>query len=73
VPGLRRAIANIELVKRAIVEAGDHVVVVGEVLRFAVNKGTRERPLLSVGADTSGYRVLAHEGIHRLAVVEDVR
>ena len=69
VPGLRQAIANIELVKRESIEAGDHVVVVGEVLRFGVNTESTERPLLSVGADTRGYEVLAERGIHRLGVV----
>lgn len=71
VPGLKRAIANIELVKRATIETGDHILVVGEVMRFGVNRMIREQPLLSVGSNTAGYRVLAHEGIHRLAVVQD--
>ncbi len=70
VPGLRHAIANIELTKRGVVDAGDHIVVVGEVLRFGVNRDRHERPLLSVGPDTTGYRLLAHAGIHRLAVVD---
>lgn len=69
VPGLRRAIANIELIKRQSIEAGDHVLVVGEVLRFGVNTESTERPLLSVGADTRGYEVLAERGMHRLGVV----
>lgn len=69
VPGLLRAIANIELSKRAIVDAGDHVVVIGEVLRFAVNEGNGERPLLSIGADTNGYELLQQEGNDRLGVV----
>ena len=69
VPGIRRAIANIELAKRLSVETGDHVLVVGEVLRFGVNSESTERPLLSVGADTRGYEVLAEHGIHRLGVV----
>ena len=70
VPGLLRAIANIELGKRAEIESGDHVLVVGEVLRFAVNKENRERPLLSIGRNTNGYQVLSHEGMHRIAVVK---
>jgi flavin reductase (DIM6/NTAB) family NADH-FMN oxidoreductase RutF len=70
VPGLKRAIANIELKKFASIEAGDHSLVVGRVLRFAVNTRCRERPLISVGPDTRGYTVLAQEGIHRIAVVD---
>jgi len=69
VPGLKRAIANVELKKFTSVDTGDHCLVVGEVLRFAVNTGCNERPLISVGPDTRGYRVLAQEGIHRIAVV----
>ncbi len=70
VPGLKRAIANIELKKFASIETGDHSLVVGRVLRFAVNTRSRERPLISVGPETRGYTVLAQKGIHRVAVVE---
>jgi flavin reductase (DIM6/NTAB) family NADH-FMN oxidoreductase RutF len=69
VPGLLRAIANVEMRKRAEIESGDHVLVVGEVLRFAVNRENRERPLLSIGRNASGFDVLSREGMHRLAVV----
>jgi flavin reductase (DIM6/NTAB) family NADH-FMN oxidoreductase RutF len=69
VPGLLRAIANVEMRKRAAIESGDHVLVVGEVLRFAVNRDNHERPLLSIGRNTSGFEVLSREGMHRLAVV----
>jgi flavin reductase (DIM6/NTAB) family NADH-FMN oxidoreductase RutF len=70
VPGLQRAIANIELKKFASIETGDHSLVVGTVLKFGVNTRCRERPLISVGPDTSGYKVLAQKGIHRVAVVD---
>lgn len=70
VPGLRRAIANIELVTRDVVAPGDHVVVIGEVVSFRVNAKSRELPLLSVGPRTAGYRVLSQQGIHRIAVVD---
>jgi len=70
VPGLANAIANIELKKRSVVEAGDHLVVVGEVLKFGVNEQKRARPLLSVGPDFGGYLVLAESGIHRIGVVD---
>ena len=70
VPGLARAIANIEVQKRSIVEVGDHVLVVGEVLKYGVDQEKRARPLLSVGPDFGGYRVLAEQGIHRIAIVD---
>ena len=70
VPGLKRAIANVELQKFASIETGDHSLVVGKVLKFGVNTACNERPLLSVGPDTRGYRVLRQKGIHRIAVVD---
>lgn len=70
VPGLKRAIANVELKKFAALDTGDHALIVGEVLRFAVNTSSRERPLISVGPNTRGYKVLAQKGIHRIAVVD---
>lgn len=71
VPGLLKAHANIELVKRSTMAAGDHLIVIGEVVRFAVNKTSGELPLLSIGPDTRGYRLLAHKGIHRIGTVID--
>ena len=73
VPGLLRAIANIELAKRATLLTGDHILVVGEVLKFGVNKANRERPLVSLGPRVDGFDVLAHEGMHRLGVVRTSR
>ncbi len=70
VPGLSRAIANIELAKRSSVETGDHLVVFGEVIRFSVNTELNELPLLSIGPVTQGYRLLAQQGIHRIATVQ---
>lgn len=69
VPGLRDAIANVELRKSAILPTGDHILVVGRVTRFAVNSASNELPLLSVGPNTYGYSLLQKKGIHRLAVV----
>jgi flavin reductase (DIM6/NTAB) family NADH-FMN oxidoreductase RutF len=69
VPGLKRAIANIELVKKSSVQTGDHLVVFGEVVRFGVNIEINELPLLSIGPITQGYRILANQGIHRIATV----
>jgi flavin reductase (DIM6/NTAB) family NADH-FMN oxidoreductase RutF len=70
VPGILKAIANVELRKVATLTTGDHLLVVGEVLRFAVNTECRELPLLSVGPREAGYQVLARRGIHRIAVVD---
>jgi flavin reductase (DIM6/NTAB) family NADH-FMN oxidoreductase RutF len=69
VPGLAEAIANIELVGVGWQPVGDHAIVTGEVRRFAVNTRRAERPLLSIGPDTSGFELLAHQGIHRIGVV----
>jgi len=69
VPGLLRAIANVELRKSTLVQTGDHAILVGEVLRFAVNTSTKEQPLLSIGPFTDGYDLLQKKGVHRLAVV----
>lgn len=68
-PGLAKAIANIELTKEATLDTGDHIVVVGRVLRFGVNRTKKELPLLSIGPELTGYRLLAHEGVHRIATV----
>ena len=69
VPGLLKAIANVELRKTSTATVGDHTLLVGEVLRFAVNTATSELPLLSVGPFTNGYSVLQKKGVHRLGVV----
>ena len=70
-PGLSNAIANIELVRESLVPAGDHVIVLGRVSKFGVNRNRKERPLLSIGPDVTGYKLLAKEGIHRIATIED--
>jgi flavin reductase (DIM6/NTAB) family NADH-FMN oxidoreductase RutF len=69
VPGLLRAIANVELKKSCVLKTGDHLIVVGEVRRFAVNTAINELPLLSIGPYTDGYTLLRKKGIHRLGVV----
>lgn len=70
VPGLRKAIANIELRKSQCVETGDHIVAIGKVMRFSVNEDLHELPLLSIGPNLAGYKVLAKHGIHRIGVVK---
>lgn len=72
VPGLARAIGNVELRKCATVATGDHLLVVGEVLRFGVNVQLDELPLLSIGPYTAGYALLRKKGIHRLGTVSSV-
>ena len=69
VPGVETAIANIELVIRNRIATGDHTLIIGEVLSMYSAKGKDERPLLAVGPNSTGYEVLAVEGIHTLAVV----
>jgi|SRR5580704_6851469 flavin reductase (DIM6/NTAB) family NADH-FMN oxidoreductase RutF len=69
VPGLKSAVANIEMVKQQCILTGDHVLVVGRAVRFAVNRASVALPLLSIGPDTSGYSVLAQKGIHRIGTV----
>ena len=70
VPGLRKAIANIEMKKKQSIATGDHILVVGEALKFWVRRDSGQLPLLSVGPDTHGYDVLEHKNIHRLGVVK---
>jgi flavin reductase (DIM6/NTAB) family NADH-FMN oxidoreductase RutF len=70
VPGLKRAIANVELGSLKHIETGDHSLMVGTVLRFAVKVRSRELPLLSIGPDTRGYKVLQQKGIHRIGIVD---
>ncbi|MBM3157556.1 MAG: hypothetical protein FJ004_09790 [Chloroflexi bacterium] len=70
VPGLSAAIGNIELVKEAILCTGDHLILVGQVLCFNINPKNEDLPLLSVGPNTKGYRVLVHSGVHRIAVAD---
>ena len=69
VPGLAASIANIELKKETSLRTGDHLLCVGRVTRFGVRKENKELPLLSIGPDTRGYDVLAHQGIHRIGTV----
>ena len=70
VPGLRAAIANVEMQKHSAVKTGDHLIVIGEAKRFAVNKDIDELPLLSIGPYTDGYQILRKKGIHRLGTVK---
>lgn len=70
VPGLARAIANVEMTKAATHKTGDHITVIGRVRRFGVNEEKRVQPLLSIGPNTAGYKLLRRQGIHRLGVVD---
>lgn len=71
VPGLQDAIGNIELSVVERLRTGDHLMVVGKVEQFTLNRLRQaELPLISVGPDTRGYRVLAHQGQHRIATVD---
>ncbi len=70
VPSLSAAIGNMELVREAILCTGDHLILVGRVLCFNINPKNEDLPLLSVGPNTKGYKVLIHSGIHRIAIVD---
>ena len=72
-PGLRKALANIEMVKEDSIRVGDHLLVVGRALDFRVNEKRPELLLLSVGPDLTGYEVLARKGIHRIGTVKSDR
>jgi hypothetical protein len=39
------------------------------LVSFSVNKDSNERPLLSIGPDTRGFDLCAHEGNDRLGVI----
>lgn len=69
VPSIRECIANMEVRIANRYEAGDHLLLVGEVLQYGVDESNPEKPLLSIGPREEGYKVLARSGIHRLAVV----
>jgi flavin reductase (DIM6/NTAB) family NADH-FMN oxidoreductase RutF len=73
VPGIAAAIANIELTKQVCVKTGDHLLCVGLVRKFGVNRQRRELPLLSIGPDAAGYEVLAKQGIHRIGTVRSLK
>ena len=71
VPGIGECIANVEIRIVEKLKAGDHQLVIGEVLRFGVDPKNHERCLLSVGRNHEGYEVLARGGIHRIGVVQN--
>lgn len=68
VPGLRAAIANVEMTKVSTQRTGDHILVVGRVRRFGVNTALNEPPLLSIGPKTAGYKLLRKKGLHRIGI-----
>lgn len=70
VPGIEEAIANIELRKVTNFKTGDHMLLIGEVLRFGVNEKCNQSPLLSIGPNESGFTLLRKKGIHRLGIVK---
>lgn len=68
VPGLAKALANVEMVKHTSVVTGDHILVVGRAVNFRVKRNSGNAlPLLSIGPNSTGYKLLAQHGIHRLA------
>jgi flavin reductase (DIM6/NTAB) family NADH-FMN oxidoreductase RutF len=67
-PGVRQAIANLEMRIVNRVPSGDHTLIVAEVLSIAMADNPEERALLSIGPATEGYEVLAESGQHVLGV-----
>lgn len=67
-PGLAMAIGNIELSITGQMDSGDHDVFLGRVEQYLINEHMRKPGLLSIGADETGYKVIARKGIHRIAV-----
>jgi flavin reductase (DIM6/NTAB) family NADH-FMN oxidoreductase RutF len=70
-PGISQAMANLEVGVTSRVPAGDHILVVGEVLSMRLSRPVEERPLLAVGPASDGFEVLARSGIHTIAVLRD--
>lgn len=70
-PSLKAAIANVELRLEQTIQTGDHNLIVGRVVRFAINPWVQELPLVSIGPRTSGYKLLEHHGQHRIATIAD--
>ena len=67
-PGVREAIANIELTTVNLHSYGDHDLVIGKVENFSVNPRVDEKPLLSIGPRLEGYKLLKNKGIHRIGI-----
>ena len=59
---LSRVRTELYLVKDTFMDVGDHILVVGRVARFSVNRRSKERPLLSMGPNTRRFRILARRG-----------
>lgn len=70
VPGIAEAIANIELSVENRFITGDHITIVGRVFGYHVNLKNIEKNLLAIGPNDKGYKLLAHKGLHRIAVVD---
>jgi flavin reductase (DIM6/NTAB) family NADH-FMN oxidoreductase RutF len=70
VPGIEECVANVEVRIARTIRTGDHVMVICEVRKFGVDRKKKERCLLSLGPENTGYEVLAHQGVHRIGAVK---
>ncbi len=69
-PSVNRALGNIELETRSAVNVEDHMLVTGLVKAHSLNPRAEGPPLVSIGPQLGGYRLLRKSGIHRIAVVD---
>lgn len=68
-PGVKEAIANIELNVVNRIKTGDHMTIICEVLGYHLNTDRVEKNLIAIGPNTLGYEVLVKKGMHRIGVV----
>lgn len=69
-PGIREAIANIELKVVNRIITGDHVTIFCEVLGYHLNEDRTEENLLAVSKNSVGYQVLIKKGMHRIGIID---
>ncbi len=72
-PWLVDALANVELTKIGMLDAGDHDIILGRVDSYNVNSAAVGPNLISVGREHCGYEVLIRQGMHRIGVVSSGR
>lgn len=68
--GINECIANVCCTKIGFYKVSDHAVVVGKVDKIFVDKGKKEKNILSISKhQINEYQMLLQKGIHRLAVM----
>lgn len=68
-PGIRTAIANMEVQTQDRLHAGDHLLVIGNVVSISISDIVDERPLLAVGPNSKECEVLWQHSIHSVGVI----